>query len=158
PGVSTGYGIVKQSEGYIWVESEPGVGTTFMIYLPRVDAVEAPDADPWPESAAPALRGGSATVLRVDSAAPHALRAAAAHAGHIHLIVTDLIMPGMTGRSTAEEIATARPEMRVLYISGHSDEAVTRRGILSPGSVFLGKPFTPEGLLRKVRELLDGPG
>jgi two-component system cell cycle sensor histidine kinase/response regulator CckA len=102
------------------------------------------------------LEGNGYTVLATRNGA-EALQVADAHAGTIHLIVTDLIMPGMTGHHPAEEIASTRPEAKVLYISGYSNEAVTSRGVLSRGSAFPGKPFTPEGLLGKARELLDSP-
>jgi len=101
-------------------------------------------------------RGRSGDALGYARDGAEAIQIADAHAGPIPLIVTDLIMPGMPGRSAAEEIVSARPETKVLYISAYSNEAVARRGALSPGSAFLGKPFTPEGLLRKVRDLLDG--
>jgi CheY-like chemotaxis protein len=86
-----------------------------------------------------------------------ALQIADAHAGPLHLILTDLILPGINGRSAAEEIVSTRPEVKVLYISRYSDEAVARSGALSPGSAFLSKPFTTRELLVKVRDLLDGP-
>jgi two-component system cell cycle sensor histidine kinase/response regulator CckA len=175
-GLSTVYGIVKQSDGYIWVYSEVGVGTTFKVYLPRIEVAAATLREERPAPAARStetvllvedeetlrgllretLEGNGYTVLVARDGA-EALQTADAHAGPIHLIVTDLIMPGMTGRSAAEEIASTRPEMKVLYISGYSSEAVTRRGALSRGSAFLGKPFTPEGLLGKFREMLNGP-
>jgi two-component system, cell cycle sensor histidine kinase and response regulator CckA len=173
-GLSTVYGIVKQSDGCIWVYSELGVGTTFKIYLPRL---EAPGTEVSEERSAPARRG-SETVLLVEDEetlrgllretlegngyavlaardGAEALQVADEHAGPIHLIVTDLVMPGMTGRRVAETIALARPEMKVLCISGYSQEAVARLGVLGRSSGFLGKPFTPEGLLRRVRQLLD---
>jgi len=176
-GLSTVYGIVKQSDGYVWVYSEVGVGTTFKIYLPRIDLATAA---PPQERPAPAARSSETVLLVEDEDAlrgllretledngyvvlvardgAQALQIADAHAGPIHLIVTDLIMPGINGRSAAEEIVSARPEVKVLYISGYSSEAVARSGALGRGSAFLSKPFTPKGLLRKVRDLLDGAG
>jgi len=174
-GLSTVYGIVKQSEGYIWVYSEVGVGTAFKIYLPRVDEVAAPLAEP----VRPPLLQGNETLLLVEDetalrellretlagegydvlaadGAAEALQAAHAHAGPIHLMLTDVVMPGMTGPKVAESIAASRPEMKVLYLSGYSDESVVQHGLIGPGSAFLSKPFGPEVLLRKVRELLDG--
>jgi CheY-like chemotaxis protein len=173
-GLSTVYGIVKQSDGHIWVYSEVGVGTTFKIYLPRIEGAAA---SPPEERAAPAGRSSETVLLVEDEEAlrdllretlegngytvlvardgAEALQIVDAYAGTIHVIVTDLIMPGMTGRRAAEAIASTRPGMKVLYISGYSNEAV--RGVLSRGSAFLGKPFTPEGLLGKVREMLHGP-
>ena len=171
-GLSTVYGIVKQSNGSIWVYSEVGVGTTFKIYLPRVDEVaSAAPHEP------PAAAGGSETVLLVEDekalrevvqetleangytvlAAPggaEALQIASTYAGPIHAMVIDLVMPGMGGRRTVEEVAPGHPEMKILYMSGYSNEAVAHQGMLSPGAAFLGKPFTAEGLLRRLRELL----
>ena len=175
-GLSTVYGIVKQSDGYIWVYSEVGVGTTFKIYLPRSDTAAAAPSEERPAPAActsetvllvedeDALRGllretleGNGYVVLVAHDGAQALQIADAHAGPLHLILTDLIMPGINGRSAAEVIVSTRPAVKVLYISGYSDEAVARSGALSPGSAFLSKPFTPRELLVKVRDLLDGP-
>jgi two-component system cell cycle sensor histidine kinase/response regulator CckA len=173
-GLATVYGIVKQSDGYIWVYSELGVGTTFKIYFPRVDDALQPTQE---ESLAPPARG-SETVLLVedetslrdvlrdtleengytvlvagDGAA--ALQVADEHATPVHLMVTDVIMPGMTGREAAEEIARTRPQMKVLYVSGYTQEAIIRHGDFGVGTAFLSKPFTSTALLRKCRELLD---
>jgi two-component system, cell cycle sensor histidine kinase and response regulator CckA len=173
-GLATVYGIVKQSEGYIWVYSEVGVGTTFKIYLPRIDEDVALELRKAP---GPLLRG-SETVLLVEDEPSlrellcemlqangytvllardgvEALQLAEAHAGTIHLMVTDVIMPGMTGPTILELLAPTRPEMKVLFVSGFSDESVTRHGLVGPGRAFLSKPFGPEVLLRKVRESLD---
>ena len=173
-GLSTLYGIVKQSEGYVWVYSEVGVGTTFKIYLPRVDE-EAPLArDVGP---GPLLRGAETVLLVEDEASlrellrealeangysvlvardgAEALKIAEAHAGPIQIMVTDVIMPGMIGPKIVELVAQTRPEMKVLYISGYSDESVVRHGLIGPGRAFLSKPFGPEVLLRRVREALD---
>jgi len=176
-GLSTVYGIVKQSGGYVWVYSEPGQGTTFKVYLPRVEGqadLAAPAASP------PGPLRGSETVLVVEdhedvrrltervlrsrgytvlvsANGPEALRAAAQHAGPIHLLVTDVVMPGMSGREVSLLLAPARPEMRVLYLSGYADESIIHHGVLDPGLAFLQKPFTPDRLARKVRDLLEGP-
>jgi two-component system cell cycle sensor histidine kinase/response regulator CckA len=175
-GLATVYGIVKQSEGYIWVYSEVGVGTTFKIYLPRIDeqAALARRQEPGP------LPRGSETVLLVEDEASlrqllrevlevngysvlvardgaEVLKIAQAHAGTIHIMVTDVIMPGVSGPRIVDLIAPTRPEMKVLFISGYSDESVTRHGLVGPGRAFLSKPFGPEVLLRKVRESLDAP-
>ncbi len=176
-GLSTVYGIVKQSGGYIWVYSEPGHGTTFKIYLPRVEAkVETVAPAPAPAGSL----SGSETVLvaedhddvrrltqkvlasrgytvLVSANGPEALRVAAQHAAPIHLLVTDVVMPGMSGREVGLLLAPRRPEMRVLYLSGYADESIVHHGVLEPGLAFLQKPFTPEGLARKVREVLDAP-
>jgi two-component system cell cycle sensor histidine kinase/response regulator CckA len=173
-GLSTVYGIVKQSEGYVWVYSEVGVGTTFKIYLPRVEEVAtvAPEESPGPP------RRGDETVLLVEDEASlrellresleanghrvlvardgaEALRVADAHAGPIQIMVTDVIMPGMTGPRTVDLVSQTRPELKVLFISGYSDESVVRHGLIGPGRSFLSKPFGAEVLLRRVRECLD---
>ncbi len=176
-GLSTVYGIVKQSGGYIWVYSEPGRGTTFKIYLPRV---EAPVETAAPAAGPSGSLGGSDTVLVVEDDedvrrlthkvlqgrgytvlvsenGPEALRVAAQHAGPIQLLVTDVVMPGMSGREVGLLLAPGRPEMRVLYLSGYADESIVHHGVLEPGLAFLQKPFTPEALARKVREVLDAP-
>jgi PAS domain S-box-containing protein len=176
-GLSTVYGIVKQSEGYVWLESEPGRGTTFRVYLPRVDApVEA--SAPAPVRAA--SLGGDETILVVEDQepvrrltrkvletqgyavlaaadGPEALRMAERHPGTIHILVTDVVMPGMSGREVGRRLAAGRPEMRVLYLSGYADDSIVRHGVVEPGLAFLQKPFTPETLSRRVREVLDAP-
>jgi two-component system, cell cycle sensor histidine kinase and response regulator CckA len=173
-GLSTVYGIVRQSEGYVGCESAPGEGTTFRIYLPRVDEEVAPDLAPPAARPAPGsetvllieddpslrdllsrvLEGAGYTVL-VAHDGVHAQRIAGEYDGPIHLIVTDVIMPGLTGRQAAETIQEARPEVEILFISGYSGEAIERHGIESSQARFLGKPFTPGELLHKVRERLD---
>ncbi|HVQ77894.1 MAG TPA: ATP-binding protein [Candidatus Binatia bacterium] len=173
-GLATVYGIVKQSDGYVWVYSEAGVGTTFKIYLPRVDE----DVQPAREEAPGPLLRGVETVLLVEDEASlremlreileangysvlvaregtEAVQMAAAHAGPIEIIVIDVIMPGMAGPKIVDLVARTRPEVKVLFISGYSDEAVTRHGLIGPRRAFLSKPFGPEVLLRKVRESLD---
>jgi len=173
-GLATVYGIVKQSEGYVWVYSEVGVGTTFKIYLPRIDeqAKLARQQEPGP------LLRGSETVLLVEDEASlrellrealeasgysvlvardgaEALQIAEAHVGTIQIMVTDVIMPGMTGPKIVDLVAPTRPEMKVVYISGYSDASVTRHGLIAAGTSFLSKPFSPDALLRKVRGSLD---
>ena len=174
-GLATVYGIVKQSGGYVWLYSEAGKGATFKIYLPRVEGVaEARAATPRPAPAPP----GTETVLLVEdegtlrelarevleasgyrvleaAGGEDALRVADAHAGTIHLLLTDVVMPGMSGRVVAERLAPSRPGMKVLYTSGYTDDAVFQRGVLPEGTAFIQKPFTTEGLARKVREILD---
>ena len=175
-GLATVYGIVRQSGGFIWVYSEPGMGTTFKIYLPQVDAV----AEAGAATAAPGTsRRGSETVLLVEDAAAvravthqalarqgytvldapngaEALRIAASHPGPIHLLLTDVVMPGLSGRQLSDQLALLRPDTKVLYTSGYTDDAVVRHGVLESGIAYLQKPFTVDSLARKVREVL-GP-
>jgi two-component system, cell cycle sensor histidine kinase and response regulator CckA len=173
-GLSTVYGIVKQSGGYIWVYSEPGRGTTFKIYLPRVDAPAQALAKP---KESPTLEGTETILLAEDddllrplarsllvklgytvlegSNAATALAAARAHSGPIHLLVSDVVMPGQSGRELAQAVAEIRPETKVLYMSGYTDDAIVHHGMLEPGLNFLPKPFSPALLAKKVREVLD---
>ncbi len=173
-GLSTVYGIVKQSGGYVWVYSEPGHGTTFKLYLPRVDAPAEPQAPPREaatvtgtetillaeddEILRPLTKGLLAklgyTVLEAESA-DQALAVAGARQGPIHLLLADVVMPGASGRELARRLAQSRPETRVLYVSGYTDDAIVHHGMLEPGLNFLQKPFTPAALARKVREVLD---
>jgi PAS domain S-box-containing protein len=177
-GLSTVYGIVKQSGGHLWVYSEPGQGTTFKVYLPRVEeAAEAAqriqvpteslqgreivllveDADVVRDLARLVLLQRGYTVLEARDG-EEAIQICEQHEGPVHLIVTDVVMPGgMSGRQLAERLATLRPEMKVLYMSGYTDNAIVHHGVLEPGMAFLQKPFAPEALARKVRETLDAP-
>jgi PAS domain S-box-containing protein len=174
-GLSTVYGIVKQSGGNIWVYSESGRGTTFKIYLPRVDEpleevkgvavrVELPrgsetilvveDEEKVRKLTVRILRGQGYTVLE----APHgddALLVCEQHEGPIHLLVTDVVMPGMSGGQLADRVERLRPEMKILYVSGYTDNAIVHHGVLEKGVNYIQKPFTIEGLARKVREVLD---
>ena len=174
-GLSTVHGIVHQSGGAIDVYSEPGQGTTFKVYLPRF-AGDA--AVPRPVSAInTALAAGSETVLVIeDEAAIRQLtklilqkagytvllaespvaaeRIAGSHPGPIHLMLTDVVMPGMRGPELAERLIRARPDLRVLYMSGYTDDAIAHHGFLDAGTEFLQKPFTPLGLTQKIREVL----
>jgi len=174
-GLSTVYGIVKQSGGYVWVYSEPGHGATFKIYLPRVD--EAADGLVAAESPGKPRRGTETILLAEDNAmvrestrqtlmrygyrvieainGADALQQAADHHGPIPLLITDVLMPEMSGRTLAERLHAARPGVRVLFMSGYTDDAALRRAIVESGAPYLQKPFSVEGLLRKVRDVLD---
>ena len=173
-GLSTSYGIVKQNHGEIDVRSELGEGTTFSIYLPRIDEpsiVEntnnatpaalkgaetillAEDEDGVRHVVAQMLREQGYTVLQADGGA-EALRIAQTHAGPLELLVSDVMMPRMTGPELAERLRGVRPDMRVLFVSGYTDGEIVRGGELEPGTAFLQKPFTREQLATKVREVL----
>jgi len=174
-GLATVYGIVKQSSGHIWVYSEPGRGTAFKIYLPRFEEVEesvhAPEARghsvPGTETILlvedeEAVRSLAVRVLQdlgyqlLESTSPEdALEIAERHKEPIDLLLTDVVMPRMSGRKVAEHLALMRPGMKVLCMSGYTDDAIVRHGVLEAGVAFLQKPFTPAALARKVREVLD---
>ncbi len=174
-GLSTVYGVVKQSGGHVTAYSEPGVGTTFKIYLPRVE--DAPETDHG-SSAPAALAGGTETILVVEdeeavrrlacraleaqgytvlsaAGAREAIRLCEEHAGKIHLMLTDVVMPGVSGRDLARSAAAIRPSLRVLFMSGYTDDAIVHHGVLDAGTPFLQKPFTPRSLAQKVRWVLD---
>ncbi len=177
-GLSTVYGIVKQSDGYLLVDSEPGVGTSFSIYLPQVEAACAA----LPSEAEPrAFPTGTETILLVEDenslrdlaqgclqrrgytilGAPNgeeALKIAEQCEGTIHLLLTDVIMPGMSGRELADELRHSRPNVKILYMSGYTHDLVTQEGILETGSELLQKPFSINALMNRVRDILDGRG
>ncbi|HEV2718128.1 MAG TPA: response regulator, partial [Terriglobales bacterium] len=178
-GLSTVYGIIKQSEGSIWVYSEPGKGSTFKIYLPRVNAaVAALAAQP---AVAPAKSGKAhETILVVEdesklrrlarlalqdegynvldaSDGAAAIRVANTYPGPIHLLLTDVVMPVMNGRELAQRISALRPESRVLYMSGYTENVIGHNGMLEEGVNLLQKPFTLPALKARVREVLDAP-
>ncbi len=176
-GLATVYGIVKQSGGSIWVYSEPGVGTTFKIYFPRIYS----EAKTVVESVAPPLSlSGSETILVVEDQSQlrkmavsvlrshgyqvleaadgeDALLRVESHEGPIHLLLTDVVMPGMSGRELADRLKPLYPEMETIYMSGYSERAGLDRQMLESAGAYLAKPFSPEALAVKVRELLGSP-
>ena len=174
-GLATVYGIVKQSGGSIWVYSELGHGTTFKAYFPRVEGVAAPLVSARSSAQPPS---GTETILLVEDAgglrklarrvlerygytileAPNgdeALQICERHPGTIHLLLTDVVMPGMSGRTLADRLVLLYPATKVLYTSGYTDNAIVHRGVLAAGAAFLQKPYAPEALARKVRDVLD---
>ncbi len=174
-GLSTVFGIVRQSEGNIWVYSEPGQGTTFKIYLPRVDEPleevgekivmeESPrgsetilvveDDEDVRKLTVGILRRQGYTVLEA-SQGEEALLICEQHKEPIRLILVDVVMPGMSGHALAERLAPLRPEMKLLYMSGYTDNAIVHHGVLKKGTDYIQKPFTVDGLVRKAREVLD---
>ena len=175
-GLSTVFGIVNQNDGYIWVYSEIGKGTTFKIYFPRAEEAE-PEA---PERTLPLVEDGQGTetVLVVEDEAavrdllvrvltahgyqvleakdgPEALQVSGQHTDPIDLLLTDVVMPHMNGRELCERLRASRPEMEVLYMSGYTDNAIAQHGVLEPGTYLLPKPFSMEGLLHTIRRVLD---
>jgi PAS domain S-box-containing protein len=175
-GLATVYGVVKQSGGYIWVYSEVGHGTTFKIYLPQVLAeadkrtTEKARSGPPPgnetilfvedeESVRVLVRGylegaGYHVLEAIDGV--HALETAAAHKGPIQILITDVVMPRLSGREVATRLSATHPDMKVLYISGYTDDSIFRDGVLEGGMAFLQKPFNLKTLAQKIREVLDG--
>jgi two-component system cell cycle sensor histidine kinase/response regulator CckA len=173
-GLSTVYGIVKQSGGNIWLYSEPGRGTTFKIYLPQADeALEG-----LKEETAGEVPRGDETILVVEdeetvrklavrilkkqgykvleaSGGDEALLRCKEFEDSIHLILTDVVMPGMSGKKLVDRLQKIYPEIKVLYMSGYTDNAIHHHGVLDPGTNFIQKPFTIDGLARKMREVLD---
>jgi CheY-like chemotaxis protein len=173
-GLATVYGIVKQSNGYIWVESTPGQGASFQIYLPlhvgqaseeqknqpgeklqgseKILLVE--DSEPLKKLAQKFLEVAG---FRVQSArsGEEAMEVASRYGGTFDLLLTDVVMPGINGRALAEQLLPRQPGMRVLYMSGYTDSFIAGHGVLEPGTHLLHKPFTDEVLIRKVREVLD---
>jgi len=180
-GLSTVLGIVQQSGGHITIDSAPSRGATFRIFLPRTEEARAavPTTVPRETSHSGAPPGGTETVLLVEDEgqlrvlardilrgagyqvldapnAAEALRAAERHAGPIHLLLTDVVMPHGGGRELARRLGATRPRVRVLFMSGYTDDAIVQQSGVDPGISFLPKPITPDALLRKVRETLDG--
>ncbi|MBW2065850.1 MAG: response regulator [Deltaproteobacteria bacterium] len=174
-GLSTVYGIMKQNNGYVWAYSEPGKGTTMKCYFPAMIGEEgepieitfaqgdlggsetiliAEDSDALRRIAAKALMSYGYKVLEAENG-EEATRLSGGFNGSIHLLLTDVIMPGMNGMDLAERIKAKRPEIKVLYMSGYTDNTITTHGVLEQGVNFIQKPFTPEALARRVREVLD---
>jgi PAS domain S-box-containing protein len=173
-GLATVYGIVKQSGGYVYVYSEPGHGTTFKVYLPLVkekissgkshglkvkprgtETVLLVEDEPAVRSLTRfVLQSHGYTVLEASSGV-EAIRLTERHRGPIHLLMTDVVMPGMNGRQVAERVTQVKTGFKVLYLSGYTDDAVVRHGILQEEVAFLQKPYTPGSLLQKVRDVLD---
>lgn len=174
-GLATVYGIVKQSGGDIWVYSEPGQGAVFKIYLPRV---AQPESRPRSNHVLAALPQGWETILLVEDEKEvlklirtllqsngynvleaanggEALLICEKYSGPIHLLITDVVMPHMSGHELVERLTSLRPGLRALYMSGYPDEAIVHHGMMTPGLFFLQKPFTPADLARKVRSILD---
>ena len=172
-GLATVYGIVRQSGGYVLVYSEPGAGATFKIYLPVV--TDAPDAKP---ALLASPQGGTETILVAEdepavrnlvrrvlesngysvllaSGGEEALAMSRRFEGTVHLLLTDVVMPGMSGPQLAERVSAERKDSRVLFMSGYTDTAIIHHGVLEPGIFYLQKPFSPVGLAEKVREVLD---
>jgi PAS domain S-box-containing protein len=177
-GLATVYGVVKQSNGYITVESEKDKGSLFTVYLPRF---EQPVSAPAKDTPEPLTARGSETILVVEDAEPlrmlaqlflkengyqvltaaegtEALQIAEEFTGPIHLLLTDVVMPGMNGRVLAERLAPTHPAMKILYMSGYTDSFIAGHGVLEPGTHLLRKPFTEGVLMRKVRDVLDATG
>jgi two-component system, cell cycle sensor histidine kinase and response regulator CckA len=173
-GLATSYGIVKQSGGYIWVYSEPEQGTTFKVYLPRVDEHAEPAEVVRLKS--PAQKGTETILLVEDDEAvrdltetvltsygykvivtddPEHAEIVAQSGIAIQLVLTDVVMPSMSGRELVRKLTAKYPHLRVLYMSGYTDNVIASGGVLEPGLAFLQKPFTPAALAQKVREVLD---
>jgi CheY-like chemotaxis protein len=176
-GLANVYGVVKQSRGSVWVYSEPGLGSTFRIYLPVTAATpEALDDS----RALDRPSTGTETVLVVEdqeevrfviaallrrhgyrvllaSDAKEAIATSRSHLGPIHLVLSDVVLPGLSGRDLARQLLVDHPDLRVLYMSGYTEDAIVHHGVLAPGLAFIPKSFTGNSLLQKVRDVLDGP-
>ena len=174
-GLATVYGVVKQSGGYIWVDSKPAQGASFQIFLPRVEETGTTVTATTPSAE---TTGGSETILLVEDAeslrkltrsfleshgfrvlvaqnGEEAIQVEARHSGKIDLLLTDVVMPGMNGRVLSERLLPKQPGIRILYMSGYTDSFIAGHGVLDRGTALLNKPFTEEALIGKVREVLD---
>jgi CheY-like chemotaxis protein len=174
-GLATVYGIITQSGGSVSVESELGHGTTFMIWLPRVENLAPVNG---PSRGSPELRQGRETILLVEDEdgvrelarevlqghgytvieardGESALQIVEQRRERLHLLLTDVVMPKMGGRELARRLISRHPDVKVLYMSGYPDDALGEHGVLEPGAVLLQKPFTPQGMADKVRQVLD---
>jgi CheY-like chemotaxis protein len=174
-GLATVFGIVKQNGGDIQVYSEEGVGTTFKIYLPRAEAAPAAAT---PKEQIDDIPRGTETILLVEDEpvvrevvrrvlheqgytlleaqdAQEALHLAARFSGTIHLLLTDVVMPGMSGKALAQQLTQTYPKLKILFMSGYTDNAIVHHGVLEPGTAFIHKPFSAAALARKVRRVLD---
>jgi PAS domain S-box-containing protein len=177
-GLATVYGIVKQSGGYVWIYSEPGLGSTIKVYLPEVSAAAAFTSAGDTSLPVKAAARGSETILLVEDEdavrsltcrilekqgyrvlpAQHgrdAMEIATREEGHIDLVLTDIVMPGLNGRGLVEKLCGIRPKIKSLYMSGYTDDDIVRRGFVEPSKSFLQKPFTSEALIQTVRKVLD---
>jgi PAS domain S-box-containing protein len=176
-GLATVYAIVQEAGGAIYVYSEPGFGSVFKVYLPRLDRAAEVRRVPPPSAERPAATGGRGLVLLVEDeprvrsfcadvlqsagyrvleagSGEEAMKLAVSGVGPIELLLTDVVLPGMNGRVVAERLLTLRPELKVLYMSGYTDDMVVRTGVVAGGTAFLQKPFTAESLLQRVRAVL----
>jgi CheY-like chemotaxis protein len=178
-GLSTVYGVVKQSGGYIDIQSELGVGTTFRIYLPCVETPVETAGSAAPAEGVKDSQQGAETILVVEDEealrklarnilaaygytvleaedGAHALEISKRFRGTIHLMLTDVIMPGLNGPGLAQQMIQERPELKVVYMSGYTGQVFNKDAVLNPGSIFVQKPFTREALAKKIRDALDG--
>jgi len=176
-GLATCYGIVRQAGGHIWVYSEPGQGATFKIYLPRADGdaeteemqvngkivlgterILLVEDDPLVRAITVEMLREQGYTVHAAASGAQALELAARHRGEFDLLLTDVVMPGMGGRQVAERLCASHPGMRVLYMSGYTDDAIVHHGVLEEGVAFLSKPFTPSALSHALRKVFDGVG
>jgi CheY-like chemotaxis protein len=175
-GLATAYGIIDQSDGHIEVSSQVGEGTTFEVYLPAAEAAAA-TSETTPEQED--MPSGTEMILLVEDEQPvrelvcrvldrcgytvlvaghpqDAMTVSNTYPGEIHLLVADVVMPGMSGKALAEQLVVSRPQLKILYISGYTDDAIVHHGVLDEGVQLLQKPFAPPVLAQRVRDVLDG--